>query len=1020
MVKRYSVYLFGSLLCSGCIACAAVNYYQGDGANNRLTTAESWSEGILSEDDIVYFSEDGWTVRNAVAATAASGAVGLTHVFFNSNILNDFQLLSNSAEDRLRVTGRIRVLDGVAGKVTLDGFWNFRDLDLNVDHYGTNTLVVCWEMVETAGTPGADLNYFGSSGVYNPILFQAGTIGDGRANYTGRTILQYVYATVFVAADETGGALGFGADIRLNNAELHLVDDATLSNDQITITGYQSVFDVSGRTGGSYSYDGVLRGFNGSVTGDLTLTGELLPGDETGGIGTLTFNDELIIGVGCGICLELNGYAEDAFDRIVGNESGELVSDSGSSWTFDFSGWSDASLTNGASFAVLSGWSELSVASANISVVGLPSGYSLDTSVLFTEGIVTVHGAGNPPLMDIAAAGNRVVLGLNGTPGSAYTIRETTDLAAGTWSNSLFGCWESNQVYLTNAPAASSVFYQTVEMPNVSWLGNMNGFYRNRRLLDAILDSQRYLLTIPDWLRDPSLDFHYKMKSNDLVAATGREIFLADNLNLVRVMGGWVTNSINPTIEDVKQYDLFYLDDFGEPAYRWNLLDDRIDPLIDRGYVCSNITLVLDNVPYDLADQVEIATYGQCGIPYDFDVWGEFVRQMCLRLQSNYGDDANGFRFRIGTESQSAERFRGSEEEFFKFYDYAETAIKSVLPGAGVGPFNRGQFGDPSGDIISMQRLAEHCATGTNFASGAVGSAFDWVAHSFYFLADILHPDDFIPLLSTLYDDIEAEDERYRKLPLEIHEFGPLVTEGRLIAWDTGVRGAAQIMETLVDLRKIGLDRTYEYRLEETLVQAESKVLVNSTGWLYCIFDRLRGGPSWSLPFNVVSGSETNSIETLAAVVDDTTYLLVSCWNVNRKVTEGSTVTVTIPSGVHSFSESVQIEQVLFCETNSVYDVIWQEYYYNDMLSSAQIRQYENYGKATSWAATGNGMAADAVIAKQYVIDNWDRYEALMVDSLDLKSFTGAVQYLGGGEAVLTLELPVPSVYVIKMSPLVP
>ncbi len=1000
----------------GLFAAAVENYYQGDGGNNLLTTAASWSAGVLSENDTVYFSEDGWTVRNEVAATDASGSVGLSHIYFNSNIAGDFRLFSNADSARLRVSGRIRVLEGVSGKVNLDGRWNFRDTDLNVDHYGANTLKVSWMMKETSGTPAAELNYYGKN--MNKIVIQSGSAGTGRSDYTGRTVLSNVDVDLSVVPDASGGGLGLGADLRMNNARLNLIDSGALANDQITITGGSSVFDVSGRTGGAYSYDGVLRGFSGKVAGDLTLTGELRPGDESGGIGTLVFEDTLTVGAGGAAFFELNGVAGGTFDKMTGNGSGLLVVDSGSSWTFDFSDWSEGLLPSGAEFAVLDQWAGLSGASANLTVVGLPVGYILDASALFSDGMVTVIYIGDAPSLDISTDGAQVVLSLSGIPDWSYTIQSTTNLVEGRWENAFFGVLEGGQATVTNDLSDGCAFYQAILMNHASYLGKMDGLYRNRRLLDNILDSGNYLIAVPDWLKDSSLDFHYTMKSNDLVSADGREIFMADNLNLVRVLGGWVTNSLEPTIEDVKQHDLFYLDDFGDAAYRWTLLDDRIDPLIERGYACSNMTLVLDNVPYDLVatEDIVIETYGQTGIPRDMAQWGEFIRQLCLRLESNYGDAANGFRFRVGTESQSARRFQGSEQEYFEYYDYAEHAIKTVLPGASVGPFNRAQVGDPADDIISVERLAEHCATGTNYASGETGTTFDWVAHSFYFLGSTLHPDDFVPLLSSLYDDVQAVDGLSENLPLEIHEFGPLVTEGGLVGADTGVRGAAQILETLVDLKKIGVDRTFEYKLEEPLVQAQGKVLFHGIGWLYCILDHLRGGQSWSLPYNVVSGSGTNSIETLVSVTDEAAYLLVSCWNVDRRVTGGSTIEVSLPDSVVSFSGTPAVQQVVFEETNSVYDVLWDDFLAAGWLSDAQLAQYTQYGKAVTWATTGGGMCGtNSATAKAYVIDNWDQYEALMVDSLSLKNFSGAVQSLEGGGTVLTLELPVPSVYVVRM-----
>ncbi len=457
--KKTMVYL--SVLGMSTMALAVENYYQGDGGNNLLMTAASWSAGSLSENDVAIFSETGWTVRNEVAATATSGAVGFSHLRFNSNIVSDFRLFSNSDSARLRVTGRIQVLEGVAGVVNLDGRWNFRDMDLNVDHYGTNTLKVSWIMKETEGTPGASLNYYGNN--MNKISIQAGSAGHGRSDYSGRTVLSNVDVDLSVVPAADGGGLGLGADLRLNSARLNLIGDGALANDQITITGGASVFDVSGRTGGAYSYGGAVRGFAGKVAGDLTLTGELLPGEETGGIGTLTFDDELTVAAGCGVFFELNGSSNGLYDVVAGGSGSTLIVDPDSSWVFDFSEMPEDAITNGAAFAVLDGWSTVSGSSTNITVTGLPEGTVFGSSSLFTAGFVSVLPSGFAgPSIELAVADGQLVMGLDATSGFSYTIQSTTNLVDGVWSNVLDGISGSGMVYVTNDILYPQSFYKVV------------------------------------------------------------------------------------------------------------------------------------------------------------------------------------------------------------------------------------------------------------------------------------------------------------------------------------------------------------------------------------------------------------------------------------------------------------------------------------------------------------------------------------------------------------------------------
>ncbi len=1013
------------LLSVGCMfagtSLAEVNYFDGS-ANNRLKNGNNWSLGRYANWDDAVFIQDGATWRNELVTTSTEGTVAFNSVVFNGKITAKVRMYSNYVGAPIYVRTRTTVGSDVAGIVQVDGHWRADDNDLNVYPNGTSPLWVSWRMSERSGNH-AQIAFIGNN--RNPVVFTNSAVPgvSGSSSYTGKTILRNVDAMVYSANSATNrGTFGNGGNLVLGDAaSLALVGDGSFNNGEVTL-GAGCVLDVSGRTSGGFSYDGVLRG-GGNVVGDMALSGELRSGGGTGGTARLVFEDTLSMEAGSTVFFELNGDANGEFDSVASDGGGDLAVDAASAWIFDFSGWSTGVPTHGSSFSVLDGWSGISGSSSRMAVTGLPSGMSLDTSALFTYGIVTVVRDGESTPVEFSVDNDHAVMCWDGLANASYAVQYNTDLVHGTWSNVADTIFGGKTICVTNEASDPQGFYKILidgSVADAFYLGTFDGFYRNRRAMDVTLNNASYKIIVPDWLCDPALDFPYERKDNPLVAADGKEVFLGDNLVLVRVLGGWVTNSASPTIEDVKQNDLFYLDENDQAAYRWNLLDHRIDPLMDRGYGCSNITLVLDNIPYDMVApaEIKIETYGQVGIPQDFPQWGEFIRQLCLHLKSRYGETAsNGFRFRLGTESQSAKRFDGTEQEYFKYYDYAENAIKGVLPDAQVGPFNRAQVGDPVDDTISLRRLAEHCAFGTNYASGAVGGeAFDWVAHSFYYLRSILHPDDFVPTLKEIYQDVQVVDGRYFGIPLELPEFGPLVTEGGMLSGDKGAWGAAKIFETLVDLKKIGMTRTYLWVQEETLGQLDGRILFSGIEWLYCIFDHLRGGAGWSLPFEIVGGSTANSIETLASVKDDATYILVSCWNVDRKATAGSTVEVTLPAGVNPFPGSVDIQQIVFDEATSVYDVIWNDFYTNNMLSSANLNHFINYGKAVTWATTGNGMAGDdPATAKAYVINNWPKYQSLMSDALALKPFVGTVQDLPDGGKTLTVTMPVPSVYVIEI-----
>jgi hypothetical protein len=607
--------------------------------------------------------------------------------------------------------------------------------------------------------------------------------------------------------------------------------------------------------------------------------------------------------------------------------------------------------------------------------------YHLDDPAGFLVGEVTIPSTINP---------------------LAVRAFRTYDLAAVTGTHPLYVCFKGEGGNLFDLEKFK--FNSIENRSNTIGLGKMNGFYRNRRIMDRDLGTSGSLLKVPEWICDPNLDFHYELKDNATVLADSNEVFLADNLILVRLLGGWNLSGTDDTIEKAKLHDLFYLDN-DQAAYRWNLLTERISPYIDRGYACSNITLVLDNVPYDMAENITLETYGQAGIPRDFAEWGEFIRQLCIQLLDTYGDDAKSFRFRIGTEMSHTFRWPGTESQYLEFYDAAASAITNILPGAKVGAFNRGAFDLDYLYNVDVLNVARYCSSN--------GLPFDFIGQSAYYNKFRLHPDDFMSDLRAFYQQLQLVDRTYQTIPREFQEYDPISTELGYMFSEAGVRAAAVAMETMVDGKKIGITDVCRWVDQEEISEKYGKILLYGNGWLSCILDHLRGGDAWRLPCRIVSGSTSNSIETLASVKDDVTYILVSCWNVDRKATGGSTVEVILPTEVKSMPGSVLIRQILFDETSSASDVIWNYAYTNDLLSADQLDQLERGGKAVTSIAR---IFADPSAFRSEVRDStWPIYEQLIKDSLTLKPFTGSVEDREGVGMAMTLTLPAPAVYVVAI-----
>lgn len=485
------------------------------------------------------------------------------------------------------------------------------------------------------------------------------------------------------------------------------------------------------------------------------------------------------------------------------------------------------------------------------------------------------------------------------------------------------------------------------------------------------------------------------------------EIPFADHLNVVRLIGGWKEGFGFEKPVPADEADLVYKDEFGALQYRWDKLALRLDPYINAGY--TNLTLVLDNIPYCFTTNHVNVNYGQVGAPDDFNEWHTFVFNLCVALVDLYGfETANQFRFRQGTEAQSEDRFAGTQEDYFKIYDHSAAAVKSVLPGAEFGPFNAAG-GINSNYNVPIAELARHCATGTNYATGEVGSPFDFIPTSFYLANSNQTKYSAASRVENAVDTFETiQAELPEEKPYEIHEFGILTCEAGLSTDEPGARGAAWTFQVMAGLRENGLSRLYHWDISDTIRSTQTGLhkLLKSTGWLLSVLDRTAGGDAYVLDSSLTAEPDTD-VKTIGVFGGDRDWIMTSAYNPDRLNHSKETISIHVPTNLLQIAEGDVVLWTSLSQTNSAHWMIRRDLEEQGMLNS----DFANVPEQLSFMRTMTTNTTTSA-EQDYLAGRFDIYEQAVIDSLTLKPFPGTV-VTNGTELIFTLEMTPPETAVI-------
>jgi xylan 1,4-beta-xylosidase len=221
----------------------------------------------------------------------------------------------------------------------------------------------------------------------------------------------------------------------------------------------------------------------------------------------------------------------------------------------------------------------------------------------------------------------------------------------------------------------------------------------------------------------------------------------------------------------------------GKPVYDWTVNDKIFDTYLERGikpyvqigFMPEALTTHPENYPHHPpVNERAPVEGGQSYPPKDYAKWGELSYQWAKHCVEKYGRAEVGKWYWEVWNEPNIFYWHGSPEDYFKLYDYAVDGVRRALPTARVG--GPETAGGPGGDFL--HEFLEHCAHGTNYVSGKIGSPLDFI--SFHAKGSPVFTNDHVRMgMANQFRDMDgafaviASFPEYQRTPIVIGESDP-------------------------------------------------------------------------------------------------------------------------------------------------------------------------------------------------------------------------------------------------------
>ena len=169
----------------------------------------------------------------------------------------------------------------------------------------------------------------------------------------------------------------------------------------------------------------------------------------------------------------------------------------------------------------------------------------------------------------------------------------------------------------------------------------------------------------------------------------------------------------------------------GSPAYDFTLTDrifdnlvaEHIRPLVEIGFMPE--ALSTHPQPYRHTFPKGDIFTGWTYPPKDESKWSKLVEAYATHLRDRYGPQVRDWLWAVWNEPDIP-YWQGTPEQYDRLYDLTAAAIRKALPDAKIGGPEATGISDHSEPFL--RQFLDHCARGTNAATGGTGAPLDFIS----------------------------------------------------------------------------------------------------------------------------------------------------------------------------------------------------------------------------------------------------------------------------------------------------
>jgi hypothetical protein len=511
-------------------------------------------------------------------------------------------------------------------------------------------------------------------------------------------------------------------------------------------------------------------------------------------------------------------------------------------------------------------------------------------------------------------------------------------------------------------------------------------FYRATQLQGHLFGMG--LTRIPAFLEDPSLAFPYVPRPG-----AAAEIPFVDSFTINRMMGGYRQDWLEKFHLADPEFGRRSLDYVirrkdGSLQFRPGLIRRRLQPYLDAGYHASDITLALDNTPWDLATPdhrpPEQGPWGRNTPPGDLREWSAVVRHFAQDMKDYLGIEAASITFETGIEYDEKASFAGDADAFFQYYLATDRALHDVLPGAHLTP---GEFTGlgvcpaQNRDCVYDEQAFARFAAEANIMPAML-------PRSLHSLVD--RPN---PFPSAAVQRVAASYARLPAVVREIHQFGLLFEPfGEADSSDPGPMQANWEFQTLAGLMAEGAPRRVFHW--GGVITVGPMQFVNGSGVLRLVLDHYLGRDVSLLPARDSAGFASTAQIVAMRLNDGTAEALILSSFSPHPSAALRPVVVDLPDVNRRDGHRLRV--FTYAASDNVFSAIAHDLAAEGNLKPAFLACPLCLGSPTI-------MATDATRARTMLARNWPRYVLKMQAGLRWQE-SGASVRLTGRTITATLE----------------